>query len=92
MSRKRLSYNKHVVEATSLSLRDGGFTVHFFIEDHTSKAHVDVTEFQSGQRFATDEEALTAGIELGKRKVDEGYEVGTLVVNNARPARVGGVR
>jgi hypothetical protein len=38
MSRKRLSYSEHVVEATSLPLRDGGFTVHFFIEDHTTSS------------------------------------------------------
>jgi hypothetical protein len=82
MGKKGLNYNKRVIEVVSLPLRDGGFTVHFFIEDHTNEKHVDVTEFQSGQRLATDEEALAAGIELGKRKVDEGYEVGTPVVNN----------
>jgi hypothetical protein len=83
MSRQRLNYNKRVVEVTSFPLRDGGFTVHFFIEDHTDNEHVDATLFESGQRFATDEQALVTGMELGKRKIDEGYDVGTPVVNNA---------
>ena len=48
---------------------------------------MDVTQFESGQRFATDEEALAAGIGLGKRKVDEGYEVGTPIVNNQESLR-----
>jgi hypothetical protein len=81
MSKKGLNYNKHVVEVISLPLRDGGFTVHVNLERHTP-SHSDVTHFETGQRFATDEEALATGLELGKRKVDEGYEVGTPVAND----------
>lgn len=69
MSRQRQDYHKHVVEATSLPLRDGGFTVHVDLERHTG-SYSDVTYFESGERFTTDEGALAAGINLGKRKVD----------------------
>ena len=81
MSRQRHDYHKHVVKATSLPLRDGGFTVHVDLERHAG-SHSDVTHFESGQRFTTDEEASAAGINLGKHKVDEGYESGNPVVNN----------
>ncbi len=79
MSRKRQKYNRHVVEATSIPLRDGGFTVHVDLERPTE--HVDVTHFESGQRFATDEEALETGMKLGRQRVDGGYSTGTPVVN-----------
>jgi|HubBroStandDraft_1064217.scaffolds.fasta_scaffold38119_4 hypothetical protein len=81
MSRRRQDYYRHVIEATSLPLRDGGFTVHVDLERH-SYAHSDTTHCESGQRFTTDEEALAAGINLAERKIDEGYESGTPVVNN----------
>jgi hypothetical protein len=86
MSRRRQEYKRHVVEVTTLQINDkeGGYTVHFDIEDHTDKKRVDVTHFETGQRFKTDEEALTAGIELGQRKVDIGYEVRTPVLNNTK--------
>ncbi len=83
MGRRRENYKQHVVEATSyqLNTKDGGYTVHFDIEKHTNKGRVDVTHFESAQRFKTEEEALTAGVHLGQQKVDVGYEVGTPVVN-----------
>jgi hypothetical protein len=80
MSRTRRQYQKHVIEATAIPLGDGGFTVHFDIERHAG-THLDVTHFESGQRFTTDEEAIAAGIKLGQRSVDVGYELGTPVVN-----------
>jgi hypothetical protein len=80
MSRKRQEYKQHVIEATSLPLRDEGFTVHLDIERHTGR-DLEVTHFESGQRFATDEEAIAAGIRLGEHKVDTGYETGTPVSN-----------
>jgi hypothetical protein len=80
MSRKRQDYKKHVVEVTSLPLRNGGFTFHIDFE-RPANSYVDVTHFESRERFTTDEEALAAGIKLGQHKVDVGYEVGTPVVN-----------
>jgi hypothetical protein len=82
VSRIRQGYKRHTIEVTSAPLRDGGFTVHFDIE-RDGGSHLDVTHFESGQRFKTDEDAVAAGLELGRHKVDAGYEVGT-VVNNIR--------
>jgi hypothetical protein len=81
MSRRSENYKKHVVVATSIPVRGGGFTVHVDIEDHANKTHVDNTHFESGQRFTTDEEALKAGLQIGYRKIDAGYVVTDLVTN-----------
>jgi len=41
-----------MIEVTSLPLRDRGFTVHFDIESYASEG-MDVTYFETGQRFQT---------------------------------------
>lgn len=79
MSKIRQNYKDHVIEVSSLPLRDGGYTMHFFLERHGHD--ILITQFESGQRFDTDEEALRAGIELGKQKIEAGYEPKTPVVN-----------
>ena len=62
------------------SLRDGGYTVHFFLERHGRD--ILVTHFESEQRFDTDEEALSAGAKLGQHQIDIGYEPKAPVVVN----------
>ena len=79
MSKIRQNYKDHVIEVSSLPLRDGGYTMHLFLERH--EHDILITQFESGQRFNTDEEALLAGIELGKQKIEAGYEPKTPVVN-----------
>lgn len=80
MSKIRQNYKDHVIEVASLPLRDGGYTMHFFLECHGHD--ILITQFESGQRFETDEEALRAGIELGKQKIEVGYEPKPPVVND----------
>jgi len=81
VSKIRQNYkDHHVIEVSSIPLRDGGFTMHFFLEHHGRD--ILVTQFESGQRFATDEEALQAGIQFGRQKVDMGYEPKEPVVVN----------
>ena len=62
MSRIRQDYKREVIEVTSLPLRDGGYTVHFFLERHGHD--ILITHFESDQRFDTDEEAIAAGVKL----------------------------
>jgi len=64
-----------------LPLRDNGFTVHFDIESHTGGA-VDITHFETGQRFQSQDEALEAGMKLGQRQIDVGYGIGDPVIND----------
>lgn len=81
MSKIRQNYkDRHVIEVSSLPLRDGGQTMHFFLERHGHD--ILVTQFESGQRFETDEEALQAGIKLGQQKIDAGYEPKEPIVVN----------
>lgn len=80
MSRIRQDYKREVIEVTSLPLRDGGYTVHFFLERHGHD--ILITHFESGQRFDTDEEAIAAGVELAQHQIDIGYEPKTPIVEN----------
>lgn len=80
MSKIRQNYKDHVIEVASFPLRDGGYTMHFFLEQHGHD--ILVTQFESGQRSETDEEALQAGIRLGQQKIEAGYEPKTPVVVN----------
>jgi hypothetical protein len=59
---------QEVIEVISYPLRDGGYTVHFFLERHGRD--ILVTHFESEQRFDTDEEALSAGVNLGQHQID----------------------
>jgi hypothetical protein len=78
--RIRQDYKREIIEVTSLPLRDGGYTVHFFLERHGHD--ILVSHFELGQRFNTDEEALAAGVKLGQQQIDLGYEPKAPVVEN----------
>ena len=80
MSKIRQNYKDHVIEVSSLPLRDGGYTMYFFLERHGHD--ILTTQFESGQGFETDEQGLQAGIKLGQQKIDEGYEPKTPIVVN----------
>jgi hypothetical protein len=72
MSRTRNEYNGHVIHVTSFPLADARFTVHFDIEAHTG-GPIEVRHFESCQSFASDAEALEAGLRMGKEKIDSDY-------------------
>jgi hypothetical protein len=80
VSRIRQDYKREIIEVTSLPLRDGGYTVHFFLERHGHD--ILVTHFESGQRFDTDDEALAAGVKLAQHQIDIGYEPKNKIVEN----------
>jgi hypothetical protein len=69
--RTRNEYKGNVIHVTSFPLADSKFTVHFDIEAHTG-GRIEVKHFESGQSFATDAEALEAGLRLGQQKIDSG--------------------
>jgi hypothetical protein len=72
MSRTRTEYQGHVIHVTSFPLADNKFTVHFDIEEHRGRS-IDVKHFESGESFATDAEAIEAGLRLGQEKIDSDY-------------------
>jgi hypothetical protein len=72
MSRTRNEYNGHVIHVTLFPLADAKFTVHFDIEVQRD-GRIEVTHFESGQSFASDAEALEAGLRLGQQKIDSDY-------------------
>ena len=73
MSRSKRLHKEYVIEVTALPLRDGGFTAHISImKDGCS--YTDDTRFESGQVFASEDEALEAGFVMGKQKIDAGFQ------------------
>jgi len=64
-----------------LPLHDSGFTVHIDIESYTDGA-IEITHFETGQRFQSQDEAIDAGMKLGQRQIDVGYEIGDPVIND----------
>jgi hypothetical protein len=69
MSRTRNEYKGHVIHVVSFPLVDAKFTVHFDIEEHRD-GHINIRHFESGQSFATDAEALQAGLRTGQQEID----------------------
>ena|SRR5438067_12217904 len=80
MSRTRTIYKGQIIEVTALASDGTRFTVHFDIEKPDGGG-VTVTHFESGQLFGSDREALDAGLQMGKVKIDIGYDSGIPVVN-----------
>lgn len=72
MSRTRTEYKGHVIHVTSFPLADNKFTVHFDIEADTG-GRIEVRYFESTQTFASQVEALEAGLRLGQQKIDSDY-------------------
>lgn len=70
MSRKSEQYKGQTVIATSIPLKGGiAYTVHYSIVT-SDRMHDDDTYRESGKVFATDEDALEAGIRIGKQLID----------------------
>jgi len=76
----RDGYKGYVIEAQSNELKDGGFSVEFFIEEHDASG-VTVTQFYLPSSFPTQEAAVEAAIQAGRLKIDMGFERGSVVVN-----------
>jgi hypothetical protein len=74
MSRLQKSYKRFVIKAIALPLREpeNTFTVHVSIRKDTGR-YSDETPFESGKIFATENEALEAGIQLGTQQIDSGF-------------------
>jgi hypothetical protein len=61
-----------MMHVTSFPLVDNKFTVHFDIEVHRD-GHIDIAHFESGESFASDAEAIEAGLRMGQEKIDSDY-------------------
>lgn len=78
--KRREGYKGYVIEAHANELRDGGFSVEFYIEEHDASG-VTVTQFCVPSSFPTHEAAIEAAIQAGRLKIDTGFEKGSVVVN-----------
>jgi hypothetical protein len=66
------SYNGYVIKAVAIPLRDGAFTAHGSIIKHRGFA-TDDTPFQTGERHATEDAALRAGVGWARKKIDRTF-------------------
>jgi len=78
--KRRQGYKGYVIEAQSCDLRDGGFSAEFSVEEHDG-AGVTETQFYLPDVFPSQELAIAAATQAGRRKIDSGFERGSAVVN-----------
>jgi hypothetical protein len=70
--RTRVSYKGRIIESLLFPVRGGGWTAHFFIENHRGPDLLD-SPFQTGHVFPTQDAALGASLQMGKQKIDTGF-------------------
>jgi hypothetical protein len=82
MSRLQKPYKRFVIKATALPLREpeNTFTVHVNVRKDTGR-YSDETPFESGKIFATENEALEAGIQIGTQHIDSGFQPRKIVTS-----------
>src|SRR5208337_3706024 len=78
--KSRQGYKGYVIVARSCELQDGGFAAEFSVEEHDVDGVME-TEFYLPATFPTQELAIEAALQAGRRKIDAGFERGSAVVN-----------
>jgi hypothetical protein len=85
--KNRTGYKGYVIEVQATELRDGGFSVEFYIEEDESSG-VTVTQFYVPSTFPTREAAIEAAVGTGRQKIDEGFERGIGCVKGVHATRL----
>ena len=82
MSRLQKSYKRFVIKATGIPIRgpEKHFTVHINIRKDTGR-YSDETPIESGKIFSGENEALEAGIQIGKQQIDSGFQPRNIVTS-----------
>ncbi len=78
--KSRQGYKGYVIEARSCELRDGGFSAEFSVEEHDGSG-VTETQFYLPDTFPTQESAIEAALQAGRRKIDVSFERGLAVAS-----------
>ncbi len=76
------TYKTFAVQATDIPLREpeGSFTVHVDIRKDNGN-YSEETHFESGAIFPNESVALEAGFQIGKQKIDAGFQPKNVVTN-----------
>jgi hypothetical protein len=71
-----------VIQATAIPLREpkGSFTAHVDIRKDNGH-YSDETHFESGAIFSSENAALEAGFQIGKHKIDAGFQPKSIITN-----------
>jgi hypothetical protein len=75
--KSRQGYKGYVIEVRSHELRDGGFSAEFSIEEHDG-AGVTEIQFYRPDTFPSQQLAIAAATQAGRRKIDVGFERGAM--------------
>jgi hypothetical protein len=78
--KRRQGYKGYVIEARSYQQQEGAFSAELWIEEHDASG-VTETQFYLPATFSTQELAIEAALQAGRRKIDAGFERGSAVVN-----------
>jgi hypothetical protein len=78
--KSRQGYKGYVIEARSCELKHGEFSAEFSVEEHDASG-VTESQFYLPSTFSTQESAIEAAIQMGRQKIDVGFERGSVVVN-----------
>ena len=78
--KRRQGYKGYVIVARSYELMDGGFSAELSIQEHDADGFLE-REIYLPDKFPTQESAIKAGLEAGRRKIDLDFERGSVVVN-----------
>ena len=78
--KSRQGYKGYVIEARSYQQQDGGFSAELWIEENDASG-VTATQFYLPATFPTQELAIEAALQAGRRKIDMGFERGSAVAN-----------
>jgi hypothetical protein len=76
--KSRQGYKGYVIEARPYQLKDGGFSAEFSVEEHDPSG-VTETQFYLPDAFPTQESAVEAALQAGRRKIDVGFKRGPVV-------------
>jgi hypothetical protein len=78
--KSRQGYKGYVIVARSCELQDGGFSAKFSIEEHEADRFME-TEFFLPDTFPTQQAAVEAALQSGRKKIDAGFESGLAVAS-----------
>jgi hypothetical protein len=78
--KSRQGYKGYVIEARSCELRGGGFSAEFTVEEHDASG-VTERQFYLPGTFQSQELAIAAATQAGRRKIEAGFERGRVAMN-----------
>ncbi len=75
--KSRCGYQGYVIEVRLSEVKESGFSAEFYIEEHSAD-EVSEAQFYLPDTFPTRESAFESALQAGRRKIDMGFERGSV--------------